>query len=135
MNKFFLLFSLFFLSNSFIYNFQDSENHIKIAIPTKFCNFIINKEEKIKAQSIYNNKKQSIENLRDISFKVYALINELKITDKIKKDLSQYKKYDEDLFVVLNFDKSGKIKSYNFQQESVLVSFNEFYKELLSEVK
>jgi|LakMenE01Jun11ns_1017448.scaffolds.fasta_scaffold9959352_15 hypothetical protein len=135
MNKFIFHFALFFISTSFISYFQDSESFVKVAVPTKFGNFTINKEEKIKTQSSFNNKKQTIENVREITFRVFVKVNELKITDKIKKDLSQYKNYDEDLFVILSFDKAGKMSNYSFQQESVLASFNEFYKQIMNEVQ
>jgi len=117
MNKFLIISVLFLFSLSFEANSQNTENIIKVAIPTKYGNFNIIKEEKISKKSSFNNKRQSVETISDVTTKVYALANELEISDLVKKDLSKYKNYDEDIIVVLSFDKMGKMKSYEYKQE------------------
>lgn len=131
-NKF--LFSTLWFFIIFTINAQTTENIVSVTVATKFGDYTINKEETITVSSNFDNKKQKVSNVKEVTSRTYVNAHELKVTDKVKKDLSQYKSYDEDLFVILTFDKNGKITKFNFLQESVLSSFNEFYQQLMAEV-
>jgi hypothetical protein len=124
---------LFFLS-SFVNLSQTNENTINVVIPTSFGDFTIIKEEKITINKKFDNKRQSFNDSKEISSKVYVQVNKLKLTNEVSTDLKDYKSYNEDIYVVLTFDKTGKVLSFKFLQESVLSSFNAFYNQLLNEV-
>jgi hypothetical protein len=124
---------LFFLS-SFVNLSQTNENTINVVIPTSFGDFTIIKEEKITINKKFDNKRQSFNDSKEISSKVYVQVNKLKLTNEVSTDLKDYKNYNEDIYVVLTFDKTGKVLSFKFLQESVLSSFNAFYNQLLNEV-
>jgi hypothetical protein len=124
---------LFFLS-SFVNLSQTTENTINVVIPTSFGDFTIIKEEKITINKKFDNKRQSFNDSKEISSKVYVQVNKLKLTNEVSTDLKDYKNYNEDIYVVLTFDKTGKVLSFKFLQESVLSSFNAFYNQLLNEV-
>ena len=124
---------LFFLS-SFVNLSQTTENTINVVIPTSFGDFTIIKEDKITIDKKFDNKRQSFKDSKEISSKVYVQVNKLKLPNEVSTDLKEYKNYNEDLYVVLTFDKMGKLLSFKFLQESVLTSFNAFYNQLLNEV-
>jgi hypothetical protein len=124
---------LFFLS-SFVNLSQTTENTINVVVPTSFGDFTIIKEEKITINKKFDNKRQSFNDSKEISSKVYVQVNKLKLTNEVSTDLKDYKNYNEDIYVVLTFDKTGKVLSFKFLQESVLSSFNAFYNQLLNEV-
>lgn len=115
-------------------NSQTTEKKIKVTVPTKFGDFVINIEQQTSVRSTFDNKKQAVIEYSEVSSKTYVMANNLKITDKIKKDLADYKAYDEDINVLFTFNKTGKMIKYEFVQTSVLDSFNEFYKQLFDEI-
>jgi hypothetical protein len=129
-----LSFICLFILSSFVNLSQTTENTINVVIPTSFGDFTIIKEEKITINKKFDNKRQSFNDSKEISSKVYVQVNKLKLTNEVSTDLKDYKNYNEDIYVVLTFDKTGKVLSFKFLQESVLSSFNAFYNQLLNEV-
>lgn len=131
---FFIFLITLFINATGLTAIKNNDSVTIVKINTSYGAFIITKKEVVKISQTFNNKKQTVESVREVYESITSDISQIKMPANVLKELEQYRSYEEDVQVTLIANNVGKLVMYKFENQATLNSLNDFYKKLFDDI-